>query len=275
MSNAAAMDKKKDKKPHDHAAKPHEGHEAEKEHKQAAHVAAGAAKIVDKALGKGYADQKASLKPKEHGAHGLGPKTDDKKKIGVAEAAHRAAEEHHPGEGKQEHPLHDAKKTLQNAEKHAHGKAAVAADPKKKHDDHAPDAHSKHDEDKKAKHGGKKEKPEDHAKKQEKGATKKHSDHAKEAAGAAALAKDKAHGKKDDKGHSKVKADKTKKHDDHHEQGAGTPAEALAAEVIKAAKDKKAEKKGRKKSKAQEEAVAHDEKKKQWWGNAGQQTQEG
>ena len=239
----------------------------EKDLKKAAQVSSGAAKVLEKTKAKGYADQKSALKPKDkQSARSLGAVTSDPKKIGVAEAAERAHEEH-DGEGKQDHPLIEAKKLLDQPAIAASDKAAAAADPKQRGRDKTPDIAGKHDEDKDEKKAEKRGAPKGEVKDQKKKKAKaekgKHSEEAKQAAGVVAVAKDKAKGKKDNKAQQKLKgAAAKKKGQDHKEEGHGTPEEALAAEALKAVKDKKAEKKGKKKAPMHEKAIADKAKKK-------------
>jgi hypothetical protein len=247
--------------------KPHELGKAkpksdEKDLKKAAQVAAGAAKVLEKTEAKGYAGQKSALKPKDkHDARGLGAVTSDPKKIGVAEAAERAQDEH-DGEGKQDHPVLEAKKLLEKAAIAANAKADKAGNPHKSERDDVPDVASKSDEQKAEKKGASKQKIKSDLKKKAKAQDGKHSDEAKQTAGAVAVAKDKAKGKKDKKSQAKLKGKTAKKQaPGHREDGHGTPAEALAAETVKALKDKKAEKKGKAKAPMHEKAIA--DKKKQ------------
>lgn len=239
----------------------------EKDLKKAGQVASGAAKILEKTKSKGYADQKSALKPKDkQSARSLGAVTSDPKKIGVAEAAQRAHDEH-DGDSKQDHPLLEAKKLLDKAAVAASDKAAAVADPKKADRDKTPDVHGKHDDEKAEKKAEKKglskQKVKDDKKKKAKAQKGKHGDEAKQAAAAVAVAKDKAKGKKDSKAQEKLKgAAGKKKAQDHKEEGHGTPEEALAAETLKAVKDKKAEKKGKKKPPMHEKAIADKTKQK-------------
>lgn len=236
-----------------------------KEHKVAAQTAHGAARVLEKAVAKGYSDQKSALKPKDkHAARELGPHSDDKKKLGVAEAVERAHEEHDATEGKQDHPLHEAKALLVAAAQHAEKKADKAHHPDKHGD--LPEVMSKHDEHKAEKKGADKKQVKE-AKKAHKKKADKHSDKDHQAAGIAAVAKDKAKGKKDDKAHKKLKGKGSHAKDEHKEHGHGSPAEALAAETVKAVKNKKAEKKGKKKP-AHVEHAAADHKKKEHKGHA-------
>ena len=265
MSSSAAQDKKKKNDPKKPQAK---DKKKELQEKKGAGIAGGAAKIVDKAMSKGYADQKAALKPKDkQAAQALGPKTDDQKKVGVAEAAQKAGEDRKGGEAKQDHPLNDAKKQLQKAEKAAEKKAAEAADPKKKSREKTPPVPSKLDKDK-----AKKDRSEagiaavgledEQDEKQAEG-----EDH--EAAMVAAVAKDKAHGKQDPKHAQQLKGKQGKKDDkEGHQEGHGSPEEMLAAEMIKAAKEKEEAKKGERK-KAGPDMDADVIQKKKWWSNSG------
>ncbi len=265
------------KKPHEQAKKPAEkkapAHDQgssksdEKDLKQAAQVTSGAAKILEKAQAKGYADQKSALKPKDKQvAKSIGAVTSDPKKIGVAEAAERAHDEHE-GDSKQDHPIVEAMKLLDKATIAAHDKAAAAANPKKADRDTTPDIRGKHDDEKTEKKAAKKGLPKqqvkDSKKKKAQAEKGKHGSEAKQAAGMVAVAKDKAKGKKDNKAQDKLKgAAGKKKGQGHKEEGHGTPQEALAAEALKAVKDKKAEKKGKKKPPMHEKALADKKKQK-------------
>lgn len=247
--------------------KPHEvnkwrSNSSEKDFHEAAQVASAAAKVLEKTQARGYADQKSALKPKDkQDAKSLGAVTTDPKKIGVAEAAERAHDEH-DGDSKQDHPVIEAKKLLEQAAIVATAKAASAADPKKAAHDPTPDVPSKHDDKKAEKQGASKQQVKEQKKEKAKDQKGKHSEDAKQAAGVAAVAKDKAKGKKDKKAQDKIKGATGKKQDaGHREDGHGTPAEALAAETVKAVKDKKAEKKGKKKPPMHEKAVAEKKKK--------------
>lgn len=248
------------KKPHELAkAKPKSD---EKDLKQAAQVAAGAAKVLEKTEAKGYAGQKNALRPKDkHEARSLGAVTTDPKKIGVAEAAERAQDDH-DADSKQDHPVLQAKKLLEKAAAAASAKADRAGQPNKATGDDLPEVASKADQDKAEKQGASKQRVKTEQKQRAKAQDAKHSDEAKQTAGAVAVAKDKAKGKKDKGSQAKLKGALAKKQPPgHREEGHGTPAEALAAETVKAVKDKKAEKKGKAKAPMHEKAIA--DKKKQ------------
>ncbi len=267
----AAQDKKKKQDPKKIEKK---DKKQEIQEKKGANVAGAAARIVDKAMSKGYADQKAALKPKDKGAAAaLGPKTEDKKKVGVGEAAERAASDHKPGDSKQDHPLEEAKKQLKKAEKKGEKKAAEKVDPKKKSKDKTPPVESKVDKERDKKELAKAgvaaaslDKDEDEQKPTE---GEEH-----EAAKVAAVAKDKAHGKEDKSHTQKLKGAQGSKEDkDERQEGHGSPEEKLAAEMIAAAKEKQDKKKGRDK-KPTLDVNADVNQKKKWWGNAGHEPQD-